>query len=337
MSKKAIFNVPNVLVIGGAGFIGSHLCDALIADNKVICVDNFLTSTHDNIAHLLANPNFRFINHDIINPLDFDAYSELDEFRIQFQGIQTIYFLGSPASPKAYLERHLQTLLVNSTGLRNALDLAHKNKAVFVYGSSPAVYGDVPAATLTNEEYRGVTNHLDAYAVLTEAARFGEALVTSYGRTHQVESRIVRIANAYGPRMQLTDGRMIPEMIRAATAGETVVIYGSEYSAGSYVYVSDVVKALIKIAQVPDIGAINIGGEGTSTFTEIAQKIITLSGAHVDVVYQSPALPMRDQVLVDIGRAKEHLGWFPVILLDQGLKETIDYLSAQHHVLSPIA
>jgi nucleoside-diphosphate-sugar epimerase len=336
MSKKAIFNVPNVLVIGGAGFIGSHLCDSLIADNKVICVDNFLTSSQDNIAHLLAHPNFKFINHDIVNPLDFDTYQELDEFRVQFQGIQTIYFLGSPTSPKAYLNHHLQTLLVNSTGLRNALDLALKHKALFVYGSSPAVYGSVPPTTLTSEDYRGVVDHLDQYAVFTEAVRFGETLVTSYGRTHQLESRIARIANAYGPRMQLVDGRMIPEMIRAATAGEPIVIHGSQQSAGSYVYVSDVVKALIKITQVPDIGAINIGGEGTSTFTEIAQKIITLSGAQVDISYQDSVLPMRDQILVDISRAKEHLGWFPVVLFDQGLKESIDYLSAQHHVLSPV-
>ncbi len=336
MSKKAIFNIPNVLVIGGAGFIGSHLCDSLIADNKVICVDNFLTSSQDNIAHLLAHPNFKFINHDIIAPLDFDAYSELDEFRVQFQGIQTIYFLGSPTSPKAYLEHHLQTLLVNSTGLRNALDLAFKHKSLFVYGSAPAVYGAVPAGKLVNEDYRGLSDHLDQFSVFAEALRFGEALVTSYCRVHQLESRIARIANAYGSRMQLTDGRMIPEMIRAATAGESITIYGSKQSAGSYVYVSDVVKALVKITQVPDVGAVNIGGEGTSTFTEIAEKIVAISGTQVDITYTDTSLPMREQALVDIGRAKEHLGWFPVVLFDQGLKETIDYLGAQHHILGPI-
>lgn len=177
---KAIFDKKNILVVGGAGFVGSHLCDELVKTSKVICVDNFLTGDNMNIAHLLQNPDFRFLNHDIVNPLNLDGFAELETFRVPFQGVQEIYYLASPTSPAAYAQKPIETLLANSVGLRNALDLAVKYQAKFIFTSSPAVYGSGTGSMLVKESYVGPVDQLGPRACFAEAKRFGETLTDNY-------------------------------------------------------------------------------------------------------------------------------------------------------------
>ena len=330
--KKAIFDKKNILVVGGAGFIGSHLCDELVKDNKVICLDNFITGTQDNIAHLLANPNFKFINYDIINPLDLEKFPELKDFRIEFQGLQAIYFLASPTSPSAYAKLPVETLLVNSVGLRNALDLAVKYKAQLLFASSPAVYGWGTGSKLVKEDYNGVVDQLSQRACFAESKRFGETLAMNYRQKYDLDTKIVRIFNCYGPRLQLSDGRMIPELIRQAINNEDIVIYGTDKSFGSYFYIDDLIKALVKVMDSGEYGPINIASDWKNKFSDIAQKIVQLTGSKSTIKYQEMLSHFGDQPLADITLVKEKLGWFPIILLDEGLQKTIDYLIAQKDI-----
>lgn len=333
--KRAIFDKKNILIVGGAGFIGSHLCDELVKDNKVICIDNFITGDEDNIAHLLANPDFEFINHDIINPIDLEKLPELDDFKIEFQGLQEIYFLASPASPRAYSRFPIETLLVNSIGLRNCLDLAVKYKANFLFTSSPAVYGDTSSVKLVDESFAGPMDQLSPRACYGEAKRFGEALVGNYRTKHELNAKIVRIFNCYGPRMKLSDGRMIPEMIKDAVENKDIIIYGDKKSCGSYFYIDDLIRALVKMMSHSESGPINLASEWKMTFSEIAQKIIGIAKSKSEIKYEKPDAYSANQPLADITLAKERLGWFPIILMDEGLKKTVDYLSAQEGVREP--
>jgi len=328
---QAIFDKKNILVVGGAGFIGSHLCDELVKNNKVICVDNFLTGSENNIAHLLQNPNFRFINHDVINPLTPEALPELEVFRVQFQGIQEIYFLASPASPQAYAKFPVETLLANSVGLRNILDLAVKYKSQFLFASSPVVYGQGDGS-LINENYVGLVNHLDARSCFVEAKRFGETLTANYRKKYDIDARIARIFNTYGPRMLLNDGRMIPEMIKAAMNNRDVIAYGSPKELISLFYVDDLIRAMVKFLESNESGPMNIGSDWKVTLEEVAQKIITLTSSSSKIVYQGKLENFGQQILPSITLVKEKIGWFPIVLLDEGLKKTIDYLSAQQGI-----
>ena len=333
--KRAIFDKKNILIIGGAGFIGSHLCDELVQEDKVICIDNFLTGSEDNISHLLENPSFKFINHDIVNFIDLEKQEELRDFRVEFQGVQEIYYLASPASPKAYSQLPIESLLANSVGLRHALDMAVKYKAQFFYASSPAVYGDTSGQKLVKENYVGPLNQLEPRAVFAEAKRFGETLVQSYRLKYDLDAKIARIFNCYGPRLKLDDGRMIPEMIRQAISGEDVVIYGDKNSFGSYFFITDLIKVITKLMKSPEFGPVNLASDWKNSYAEIAEKIIAIAKAPVKIKYAKPTEVMGPQPIADIALAKEALGWFPVVLLDEGLKKTIDYLSAQKDIEEP--
>ena len=333
--KRAIFDKKNILIIGGAGFVGSHLCDELVQVDKVICIDNFLTGSEENISHLLENPNFKFINHDIVNLIDLEKQSELRNFKVEFQGVQEIYYLASPASPKAYTKLPIESLLDNSVGLRNALDLAVKYKAQFFYASSSTVYGDTSDKKIVKEDYFGPQDHLAVRAVFSEAKRFGETLVQSYRLKYDLDAKIARIFNCYGPRLKLSDGRMIPEMIRQAISGEDITVYGDEKSFGSYFYISDLIKVITKLMHSPEFGPVNLASDWKNTYSEIAQKIIAITKAPVKIKYEKPLDYMGEQSIADITLAKEALGWFPVVLLDEGLKKTIDYLSAQKDIEEP--
>ncbi len=335
MAKHAIFDKKNILVVGGAGFVGSHLCDELVEGNKVICVDNFLTGAEIHIAHLLQDPNFKFINHDIINPIDLEHYPSLEKFKIEFQGVQEIYFLASPASPSAYSQYPIETLTVNSIGLKNCLDLAVKYKAKFIYTSSAAVYGEVMGDELISESDIGRVDQLGKRACFAEAKRFGETLVNNYRLKYDLDTKIVRIFNCYGPRMELDDGRMVPEMIKAAISNKDILIYGDKNSADTLFYVDDLIRALIKAMESAENGPINLGSEWRSNFSEIAEKIIKITKSKSKIKYVKKSDLMITQPLPDISLAKEKLGWFPIILLDEGLKKTADYLSAQVNILEP--
>ncbi len=329
--KKAIFDKKNILVIGGAGFVGSHLCDELIKDNKVICVDNFSTGSRKNIEHLLQEPNFRFINHNIVNPIDLETLPELDFFKVKFQGVQEIYFLASPTSPVTYSKMTVETLLVNSVGLHHALDMAVKYKAQLLFASSPAVYGQATDKP-TKESFVGPVNHLAPRSVFAEAKRFGESLVDNYRKVYGIDAKIVRIFNCYGTRMLLDDGRMIPEMIKSAINNQDIVIYGKKGENLSLFYVSDLIRGMRKFMESSETGPLNLASEWKIKMEEVAKKIIEITKSKSKIVYQEKSNYFDIQPLADISLAKEKLGWFPIILLDEGLKKTIDYLSAQQGI-----
>lgn len=329
--KKVIFDKKNILVIGGAGFIGSHLCDELIKENKVICIDNFSTGSNKNIGHLLQDPNFRFINHNIVDPINLETLPELEIFKVKFQGVQEIYFFASPTSPATYSKMPIETLLVNSVGLHHALDIAVKYNAQLLFASSPAVYGQT-TDELTKESFVGPINHLAPRAVFSEAKRFGELLVDNYHKIYGIDARIVRIFNCYGTRLSLNDGRMIPEMIKSAINNQDIVIYGKKGELLSLFYVSDLIKGIMKFMNSSEVGPINLASEWKVKIEEVAKKIIEITGSTSKIVYQEKPSNFDIQPLADTSQAKEKLGWFPIILMDEGLKKTIDYLSAQQNI-----
>jgi len=335
MSDRAIFDKKNILVIGGAGFVGSHLCDELVKEAKVICVDNFLTGSDANIEYLHQNSSFEFINHDINVPIDLESRPELRDFKIEFQGVQEIYFLASPASPKFYNEYPIETMMVNSLGLNNALQLAVKYKAKLIYVSSPVVYGDLDVTKTVKESDMGAVDHLGPRAVYSEAKRFGETLVNNYRLRFDLDTKIVRVFNCYGPKMKLDDGRMMPELIKSALNHKDLVVFGQANDVGSYLYISDLIQGLLAVASSGETGPLNIASDAKYKFSEVAAKIIELTKSRASIVYHDRESLMSEQLLADITQIKENLGWFPITLLDQGLKEIVDYLSAQKGVLKP--
>lgn len=335
MSERAIFDKKNILVIGGAGFIGSHLCTELIKTAKVICLDNFLTGSEANIAHLHQDSSFEFINHDITQDIELEKRPELRDFKVEFQGLQEIYFLGSPASPKFYDAHPIATMMVNSLGLNNALQMALKYKAKIIYVSSPSVYGEISGGKKIPENYVGAVDQLGPRAVYSEAKRFGETLVNNYKLRFGLEAKIARVFNCYGPKMKLEDGRMIPELIKSALNNKDLVVFGQAKDTGSYLYILDLIQALIALMHNAETGPFNIASDIKYKFADVASKIIKLTKSRASITYHDRGGLMAPQPLADISQAKEKLGWFPITLLDQGLQETIDYLSAQKGILEP--
>ncbi|MDO8669177.1 MAG: NAD-dependent epimerase/dehydratase family protein [Candidatus Buchananbacteria bacterium] len=335
MADRAIFDKKNILVVGGAGFIGSNLCDELVQAAKVICLDNFLTGSDNNIAHLHQNPSFEFINHDINIPIELEKRPELRDFKIEFQGLQEIYFLATPTSPKFYDSYPIETMMANSLGLNNALELAVKYKAKIIYVSSPAVYGELDTNKRIKEDYVGPVDQLGPRSVYAEAKRFGEALVNSYRLKFDIDAKIVRVFNCYGPKMRLDDGRMIPELVKSALNNKDLVVFGKAGDSASYLYISDLLQALIGVMNSGEAGPLNIGSDAKYKFSEVATKIVKLIGSKSAITYHDRGSLMAPQFIADISQVKEKLGWFPITLLDQGLKEIIDYLSAQKGILQP--
>lgn len=333
--KKAIFDKKNIMVVGGSGFVGSHLCEELLKNNKIICVDNFITGDNANIAHLLQNPDFHFINHDIINPLDLESLLELESFRIPFQGVQEIYFLASPTSPSSYIKYAVETLQVNSVGLRNTLDMAVKYEAKFLFTSAPVVYGTGTAEMPIKESYVGPVDQLGPRAAYAEAKRFGETLVNNYHLNRNLDTKIARIFNGYGTRLRLDDGRMIPELIRLAMDQQDIVVYGKETDMASYFFIDDLIRGLIKIMGHEDNSPFNLASEWKVTLKEVAEKIKALTKSESKIVFKELPAHFARQPLADIAKIKEALGWFPIVLLDEGLQKTIDYLSAQKGIRRP--
>jgi UDP-glucuronate decarboxylase len=336
MTVKPIFEKKNVLVVGGAGFIGSHLCDALVAEHKVICLDNFLTGSERNIDHLLQNPNFEFVRHDATEPWPLTAKEEgLEKFKVAWQGVQEIYYLASPTATGDVQRYPIETLLANSLGLRHALELAAKNKAKLLYVSSDLVYGESSVGEQrVSEGAVGVADQLGERSPYVEGKRFGEALVTAYRRHFELDVRIARVFPTYGPRMKLTDTRLVVEFTRRSLRGEPLVVYGGPEALGSYCYVADTVKGLVKLMEQGEARPVNLGQEQAVKLVDLAREIIALTGSSSAVAVEAelPA-PYHRQLLPDISRAKETLGWFPVTLLNDGLRHTVEFLKASQGLL----
>jgi UDP-glucuronate decarboxylase len=336
MPEEQLFEKKNVLVTGGAGFIGSFLCERLLKDHKVICVDNFITSQQANINQLLKNPDFEFIKHDISEPFDLEAFPELERFKIKFQGIQEIYHLACPTSPKQFEAFRHATLLANSVGMRNVLDLAVKYKAKFFQASTSVVYGTRPedGHLLTENEF-GAFDHMEAHACYDEGKRFAETMCMTYRDVHKVDTRIGRIFRTFGPRQQLADGHMIPDFVLDAIDGRELVIYGGESFRSSLIYISDVVDAIMRLMDAPqDPGPVNIGSDYDLKLADVAQKIVELTGSQSKIVYRDSLPFMRVLGLPDLSKLKE-MGWIPLVSLEQGLKKTIEYTIAHKDILRP--
>src|SRR3990167_767157 len=330
MAKKAIFERKNVLVIGGAGFIGSHLCTELVRQSKVICVDNFSTGSEENIDNLLNNPSFSFVRHDMSAPLDFRKFSELASFQIEFQGIQEVYNCACPTSSKHFEKFYLETLLANSYVVKNALDIAVAHQAKFLHLSTSAIYRDhLEHQTSFHEQYWGFVNPVGLRSCYNEGKRFAETLVSTYRRKYPIDAKIARLFNVYGPNMSPDSGRMIPDMIRQASENNDVIIYGDGTEQKSYCYISDIIDGLLKCIQSQEVGPINMGSTELYSIRFIAERIIQVLSSQSKIMHQ-PALPaITRQVVPDITLAKNRLGWYPVVRLEDGLSRTIKEMAAR--------
>jgi dTDP-glucose 4,6-dehydratase len=304
-----------VLVTGGAGFLGSHLCDLLLNEgHDVIAMDNLITGNTDNIAHLAGNPRFQFVKHDVTNYIylrgDLDA----------------ILHFASPASPVDYLELPIQTLKVGSLGTHNALGLAWAKGARFLLASTSEVYGD-PLVHPQKEDYWGNVNPIGPRGVYDEAKRFAEALVMAYHRAHGVDTRIVRIFNTYGPRMRLNDGRVVPNFIKQALHGEPLTVYGEGRQTRSFCYVSDLINGIYRLLMSDEVEPTNIGNPSEMTILQFAERINALTGNQAGII--NKPLPKDDpqQRQPDISKARRILGWEPEMSLDAGLESTIAYFA----------
>lgn len=337
MPAKPIFEKPNVLVTGGAGFIGSFLCEKLLNDSRVVCVDNFSTASETNIDHLLKNPDFEFIRADFNEPIDFANLPELERFQFKFQGFQEIYHLACPTSAKKFEELRRQTLLANSVGMRNALDLAVANKAKFFFASSSVIYGKRPEdGHLLKEEEYGYYDHLTPRSCYDEGKRWAETMCYTYKQVHNIDVRIGRIFRTFGPRMLLNDGQMVPDFIQNALDGNDLTIYGTDAFRSSFVYVSDVVDAIIRLMRLPkDPGPVNIGSDYDIRLVDVAKKIIEMTNSASKIKFEAPLLFMSELALPDLTRAKDDLGWLPLVTLETGLKRSIEYTVAHRGLLRP--
>jgi dTDP-glucose 4,6-dehydratase len=305
--------MARILITGGAGFIGSHLCERFLDNGaEVICMDNLITGNADNIAHLFPNSRFSFIPQDITN-------------YIYVKGpLDAILHFASPASPIDYLELPIQTLKVGSLGTHKALGLAKEKGARFLLASTSEVYGD-PLIHPQKEDYWGNVNPIGPRGVYDEAKRFAEAMTMAYHRFHKVETRIVRIFNTYGPRMRLNDGRVVPNFVSQALRGEDLTVYGDGGQTRSFCYVSDLVEGIMRLLHSDYDGPVNLGNPREMSVLEFARVIIALTGSRSQIAFKP--LPVDDPKVrqPDIGLARRLLGWEPQVALEDGLKETISY------------
>lgn len=305
-----------ILVTGGAGFLGSHLCDRLLADgHELICLDNLFTGRKSNIAHLLGNPNFEFVRHDVIDPFKFE--------------VDQIYNLACPASPPHYQFNPIKTTKTSVMGAINCLGLAKRVKARVLQASTSEVYGD-PEVHPQPESYWGHVNPIGRRSCYDEGKRVAETLFFDYHRENKVDIRIVRIFNTYGPRMHPNDGRVVSNFIVQALKGQDITIYGDGKQTRSFCYVDDLIEGFVRLMnQTKTVGPVNIGNPGEFTMLQLAELTLKLVGGQSKIVRQP--LPADDpkQRRPDITLAQTMLGWEPTVALEEGLKRTIDYFKTQ--------
>lgn len=310
--------MARAVITGGAGFLGSHLSDRLLAEGyDVVAVDNLVTGSRDNIAHLSGNPKFEYLNIDIIQPYTVPG------------PVDMVYNFASPASPVDYLELPLETLLVGSIGTHNTLELAREKGARFLTASTSEVYGD-PTVHPQPEEYFGNVNPHGTRAVYDEAKRYSEAVTFAYRRKFDMDAKIVRIFNTYGPRMRIKDGRVVPAFISQALRGEPLTIFGDGKQTRSFCYVSDLIDGIYKLSVSEQSGPINVGNPIERTMLQFAEEILKATGSKSTIIHLP--LPTADdpkQRRPDITKARALLGWEPVVTLEEGLKDTIAYFQTK--------
>ena len=301
------------VVTGGAGFLGSHLTDRLLAEGlRVIGIDNFITGSPENVAHLAGNSNYRLMEHDISTPISVS------------EEVDYVFNFASPASPIDYLEHPIPTLKVGSLGTHNTLGLALAKKATYLMASTSECYGD-PLVHPQTEDYWGNVNSIGPRSCYDEAKRFSEAITMAYYRYHGVDTKIVRIFNTYGPRMRLRDGRVVPAFIGQALSNTPLTIFGDGSQTRSFCYVSDLIDGIYKLSQSDFHEPVNIGNPREMTIKQFAEEIIKMTGTPSQIEYKP--LPVDDPKVrqPDITRAKAILGWAPVVEFEDGIRKTIDY------------
>jgi len=304
--------MKRTVVTGGAGFIGSHLCERLIAEgHEVIAIDNFLTGNVDNVAHI-KSPHFELLEHNICDSIFISGK------------VDYVLHFASPASPVDYLEKPIQTLKVGSLGTHTALGLAKQKKAVFLLASTSEIYGD-PLVHPQKEDYWGNVNTIGPRGVYDEAKRFAEAMTMAYHRFHGVNTRIIRIFNTFGPRMRLNDGRVVPNFAVQAIKGESITVYGDGKQTRSFCYVSDLVEGIVRLIDTPHHLPVNLGNPAEMTILEFANKIKSLTNSSSEIIFKD--LPVDDpkQRKPDISKAWELLKWKPVVSTDDGLEKTVKW------------
>ncbi|MGC8839418.1 MAG: UDP-glucuronic acid decarboxylase family protein [Anaerolineae bacterium] len=300
-----------ILITGGAGFLGSHLCDRFLAEgHEVICMDNLITGNIRNIEHLAGHDRFLFIKHDVTNYIYVSG------------PIDVVMHFASPASPIDYLRYPIQTLKVGALGTHKALGLALAKRARFVLASTSEVYGD-PLVHPQTEDYWGNVNPIGPRGVYDEAKRFAEAMTMAYHRAHGVDTRIARIFNTYGPRMRLDDGRVVPNFIGQALRGEPLTVYGDGTQTRSFCYVSDLIEGLIRLTFSDEVEPVNLGNPEEMTILEFAQRINAMTGNRAGIVFKP--LPENDPRVrrPDISKARRILGWEPKVSFEEGMEKTI--------------
>ena len=307
----------NILITGGAGFIGSHLCRRLLTEgNFVICVDNFITGSKENIEDLIHLPKFKLINHDMSQPLYLD------------ENLDWVLHFASPASPKDYLEHPIKTIKVGTLGTHNCLGIAKCKKAKFFLASTSEIYGD-PLVHPQPEEYHGNVNPIGPRSCYDEAKRAAEAMTFAYHRQHNLNIKIVRIFNTYGPRMRLDDGRVVSNFIYQALTGKDITIYGDGSQTRSFCYVDDLIEGIVKFMQVDFPGPLNLGNPAEFTVIDLAKKIIALTNSKSKIKFLP--LPEDDpkRRQPDISKAQKILNWQPKLPLDEGLKKTVEWFKKE--------
>ncbi len=313
MTKQDKLSSGKVLVTGGAGFLGSHLCEKLMIEGfNVICMDNFLTGRMENIEHLLGKPNFTFKKHDVTTYIE--VKSSLDY----------VMHFASPASPIDYLEYPIHTLKVGALGTYNSLGLAKDKKATFLLASTSEVYGD-PLVNPQNEEYWGNVNPVGPRSVYDEAKRYAEAITTAYHNKHNIDIRIVRIFNTYGPRMRINDGRALPAFMCQALKNEPITVFGDGSQTRSFCYVDDLIDGIYKLLMSDINYPVNIGNPNEISILDFAKEILKLTDSKSEIIFKE--LPINDPKIrrPDISKAKKLLGWEPKVSREEGLKKVLSY------------
>lgn len=306
-----------ILVTGGAGFLGSHLCDRFLAEgHSVIAMDNLITGSTANIEHLAGEDRFHFIKHDVTNFIYVEG------------PIDAVLHFASPASPIDYLEYPIPTLKVGALGTHKALGLAKAKNARFLLASTSEVYGD-PLIHPQTEDYWGNVNPIGPRGVYDEAKRFAEAMTMAYHRYHNLDTRIVRIFNTYGPRMRQEDGRVVPNFIAQALRGDPLTVYGDGSRTRAFCYVDDLIEGIYRLLMSNEVEPVNIGNPSEMTILDFAKKIIQLTGSHSEIAFVEPTdMRIKDDPKVrqpDITKARRVLNWEPRVPLDDGLRKTIEY------------
>jgi dTDP-glucose 4,6-dehydratase len=305
--------MARILVTGGAGFIGSHLCESFIKHgDEVICMDNFSTGNRENLALFSSHPRFTFVEYNVTEFIHVDGPLDM------------VLHFASPASPVDYMELPIPTLKVGSLGTHNALGLAMAKEATFLLASTSEVYGD-PLVTPQGEDYWGNVNPIGPRGVYDEAKRFAEAMTMAYHRYHGLDTRIVRIFNTFGPRMRMNDGRVVPNFITQALSRKGLTIYGKGTQTRSFLYVDDLVRGIHRLLETDYHLPVNLGNPSEMTVLDFAKRILHLTGSSSPFVFEP--LPQDDPQVrqPDIAKAKELLGWEPLVPVDEGLRETIEY------------